>query len=195
MKRRLISLLLLAALLLTGCGQNSSVPFEFRIHSEAALEALRSAATELTDEEFDAWRKNRDPQELSGSPVTRTLALRALSLLDSTGYPVPEPGVCESISFAFRPMEDTVDLIYRINGIRYRFWISPYQRETLRLWFPALRCDLDGTELRLYRGNRGLWVGELYSGGYRIQVTVMEDASREAVDFSPFTWQGGTWKE
>ena len=31
-------------LLLTGCGQNSSVPFEFRIHSEAALEALRSAA-------------------------------------------------------------------------------------------------------------------------------------------------------
>ena len=188
MKHRWICMLLLFALLLTGCGQQSA-PLEFTVSSEAALEELRAAA-ELTDAEFDAWRKTWDPERFQGSPVTREQAAKALALLDAVGYPLPEEGSYESMSLSFRPLEDYISIVYRMDGIRYRFVITPCQKKTRQLWFPAVRCELDGRELRLYRGIRGNLVGYLYEEEYRIQVIVMDHADRKNVDFTPFTWQG-----
>ena len=199
MKHRWIYALLLAVSLLcvlplTGCVTENPPPFEFVVESKASLEALRSAA-ELTDEEFEAWRKAQIPQDLYGSPVTREQAQKSLALLDAVGYPLPEDGSYESMSLSFRPFEEYISVVYRMDGIRYRFIISPCQKEVWQFGLPALRCQLDGTALRLYRSRRRNLVGYLYTGDYRIQVVVMDNASRKAVDFAPFLWQGGTWKQ
>lgn len=189
MKHRWICWLLLVSLFLTGCA-GEGPPFEFVVTSEAALEELRAAA-ELTDAGFDAWRKEQDPESFYGSPVTRELAARSLALLDAVGYPLPEEGSYESMSLSFRPLEDYISIVYRMDGIRYRFVISPCQQKTRQLWFPAVRCELDGRELRLYRGLQRNLVGYLYTDDYRIQVIVMDNATRKDVDFASFTWQGG----
>ena len=188
MKRSIFCLLLLMVLLLSGCAQKSAT-LEFCVNSDAALEDLR-AAVNLTDAEFDAWRK----ANLTGSPVTREQAATSLALLDAAGYPLPEEGSYESMSVSFRPLEDYISIMYRMDGIRYRFVISANQQKVRHLWFPALRCQLDGCDLWLYRGRQQTLTGELYRGDYRIQVIVMDKAERKDVDFTPFTWQGGQWK-
>ncbi len=191
--KRWLCLLLLAAMLLTGC-VHVPPPFAFYVESEEMLEELR-AATLLTDGEFEAWRKAaQTTKEVSGSPITRELAVEALALLDSVGYPVPKEDGSADLHISFRPYDEYISVIYTMEGVRYRFIISPFQRKTLRLWFPTMRCELDGTELLLYRGRQKTLTGELYTGAYRIRVTVMNYSGREAVDFSAFTWQGGQWK-
>lgn len=188
MKRRIFCLLLLTVLLLSGCAQKSA-SLEFCVNSDTALEDLR-VAVNLTDAEFDAWRK----ANLTGSPVTREQAATSLALLDAAGYPLPEEGSYESMTVSFRPLEDYISIIYRMNGIRYRFVISANQQKVWHFWFPALRCRLDGYDLRLYRGRQQTLTGELYTGDYRLQVIVMDKADRKAVDFTLFAWQGGQWK-
>ncbi len=185
--KKLICLLVCLWVLLTAtaCANAPSSPtqpanhFVPRIVTISSYEELHSfvAATSLTD----AHQRSgfQDKNEL----------LEFSQLMQAVGYPIAS-GMQETDTFKmqYRPEEGLYDIIYRLDGTRYRFVYTKFDSFTSRAGaVPIVSYTIEDALLALYQGV-GCLVGEIYANGYQIRIIAEDYTDCNALAFKEFHW-------
>lgn len=198
--KRTISILLAFFFLMGsfGCQTASatSPPRSFRVNSVAALKTLLNA-TELSDSNFAEFVAQPDDQihippdtnKQEISLLSQRIAAVGLPLLKGSAKP-------DAFSFEYRPGSASIDLSYTLDGMRYRFYITPTQnifekiqhyrymirRIPVATWkldedTIVLRWDWDWKERSRY--------GILYRNGYTVSIDLVSYTEKPVWGF-PF---------
>ena len=193
MKKWISVVLVLVMVLLTGCTGNQSgkdlgPPETVSFSSEMELKTMMNAV-ERGEETFANFL-----QEYPRFATTASLSEMKLfkQKLETAGYPtVGSEKPVESFTMTYyahnsSPMDYQV--VYRINGIRYRFVYYENKEEESRLGqLPVDTYEIEGETIALYRGTDTL-VGEIYKNGYQIRVTVLNYKSIDEISLEHFRW-------
>ena len=100
----------------------------------------------------------------------------------------------ESFHFEYRPGSSWINLIYKAEGMRYRFCISPTKNILEKIWnylsrirdIPVATWNLDGNTIALYRNPRVRQrYGILYRNGYTVSIDLLS-YTEEPVSGFPF---------
>lgn len=200
MKRFAVVLTILIVLVLTACtselsssGHMSPPPVTIIFESEEELQALLNAAV-LPDTEFNAFMTQN--ADASGYKMIedKSEAAELSALIQTVGTPaLLNKDLAEDYSFTYKPEKMTYDIIYLINGTRYRFFYKPFETfADVSGMDTVASYNLDGTSLTMYQleddkvGNKRMFA-ELYANGYYIQV-IVNYTDINSVDFTPFAW-------
>lgn len=200
MKRFAVVLTILIVLLLTACsselpsnGHTSSPPVTIIFESEEELQALLNAVS-LPDAEFNAFMIQNTDTFSYKMIEDKSEAVELSALIQTVGTPVMlNKDLVEGYSFTYKPEKKTYDIIYFVNGTRYRFFYKPFETFADVSDMDAVESyNLDGALLTMYQleddkvGNKRMFA-ELYANGYYIQVIVNYTDIND-VDFTPFAW-------
>jgi len=151
-------------------------------------------AVELTEAEFAAFLEQNHYYAYS---VRQGEISRLKNLLQTVGYPiVADDDSFERFTMIYYPQvgyHTTYEIIYKINGIRYLFSYSEFEKRIDRSnWEFIMSSDIDGVTIPVYLGTdtRGMdyLSGELYANNYQIVVIVDNYTSIDDVSFEPFLW-------
>lgn len=190
--RKFVKLLcvIFALLLLSACAANTSQsgtpPRALAINSWEALGEVMTFGE--TKGDFAEFKKQTEDKVIYSAIVENDMYAFA-ELIAKAGLPVlPENVAVDAFSLEYRPNDGLYSVIYRVDGIRYRFWVEPFEKEIRRFGKKIALCEMDGAELAFYKGDGNTLVGEIVSNGYRIQVTVMDLENAGALVFPPFSW-------
>ncbi len=186
--KRTISILLIVFLLMSSFGcqtvSASVPPRNFRVNSAVALKTLLNA-TELSDSDFAEFVAQADDQ-IHIPPNTQKQEIALLSqYITAVGLPLLKGGAKpDSFSFEYHPGSASIDLSCSLDGMRYRFYITPTKNifEKIQRYRYMIRCipvatwTLDEDTILLHwnwdwkdRSRHGV----LYRNGYTVSVDLI----------------------
>ena len=207
--KRMISILLIFFLLMgfSACHTQGIPPRSFHVNSIAALKTLLNAA-QLSDADFaefsaQAWASADD--QIHILPDTKKQEVEELvQIIETVGIPVlKDHAMPESFHFEYRPGYTWIDMIYRLDDMRYRFCISPTKNILERIWnylsrirdIPVATWKLDEDTIVLYRN----WqvrqrYGVLYRNGYTVSIDLLSYTEEPVAGFPFVTSAEFVWR-
>ena len=194
LKLRFVCALPIVGILLSACGSSAAPepPRLVRFKTVADVEEFIHAA-EFTDSEYEAYRE----EKLKGSsPSTKEDAQKFAKMMESVGYPIyAHPEEIENVSYDYNPDKNILDIIFRIHGVRYRFYYSKFQEYEKYLFdVKVAMCTIDGREYPVYKLTPwpykiDQWLStSVYAGGYEIEIAVMDAIEPSNLVLSDFSW-------
>ncbi len=200
--KRTVSILLVVFLLMSsfGCQTVSATPppRSLRFDSLAALKTLLNAA-ELSDSDFAEFIEqihgaNSDQMDIPRN-TTKQEVTDLAQIIETVGIPILKDHTTpDSFYFTYRPDNSWIDIIYRVDDMRYRFCISPTEHIFEQIWsylsrifqFPVATWKLDDDTIAFYRNPKvDQRYGTLYRNGYTVSIDLLSYTEKTVSGF-PF---------
>ena len=187
----------------------SPPPAALKAYSEEGLQMLVNAA-QLSDEAYAEFLKQADAHQEDyyiWNTVDKKYVEALAKVVTEVGIPVLKEGTqIERFDMEYRLEQETLDILYDMQGIRYRFFYSRYsEKEEYPNDLRETVWRIGEDSITMERGKfHDTWLyGYLYTQEYRISVGVAwfeREATQDFVDaktFLPaeFTWSNHAYEQ
>ncbi len=148
-------------------------------------------AAKGTADEYEKFIKEfvkKDSVNYFASTLTQENAQKIASNIESIVFPIANENDYNGFLADYVIFRDELDVIYKINGILYRFtyYYGEELPEYAKFRFTALKKNLNGQEVKLYKGDECFFGFIEYDSAY---VHVMVNTSNaDEVSFDIFKW-------